>query len=552
MSNPILIREFVATLRSRKALWIQVVLAASFAALVALRWPSESRVQLSGTQSQEVFRLFGYGLLTAVLLMVPVFPATSIVREKNSGTLALLLNSSLSSTSIYLGKFLGVFCFVLLLVAISLPAAAACFAMGGVSLGSELGMLYLLLIIASAQIISLGLLISTYVNSNDAGMRATYGAVLLFTVITQGPYLFLQGKTGLLTWIADWLRCVSPIPAVMETLGQSGVGAQGIVAKTDVSTVYLALAAAMLLITSILTIRRLNFTIFDQARDAGVITDDLQLGARLGRRLLYLIDPQRRKAGIWWFVNPVMVKEFRTRRFGRFHWLLRLVASCAVLSLLLTLATTTGTMDWGVETIGGIMVVLQVTLIVLLTPSLAAGLISTEIESGGWDLLRMTPISVMRIISGKLFSVVWTLLLLLLATVPGYVVMVKIKPGLIGQVTDVVICLGLTAVFAMFVTAFVSSLFNRTAVATVASYVVLVLVCAGTMLFWLGRDAPFGPEIVENALKINPMAAALNVIDTPGFKNYQLLPDNWWIMGVTSGVCLMLFFARVIKLSRPD
>jgi hypothetical protein len=32
---------------------------------------------------------------------------------------------------------------------------------------------------------------------------------------------------------------------------------------------------------------------------------------------VFLVDPQRRKKGIGFFMNPVMVKEFRTRRFGR-------------------------------------------------------------------------------------------------------------------------------------------------------------------------------------------------------------------------------------------
>ncbi len=39
------------------------------------------------------------------------------------------------------------------------------------------------------------------------------------------------------------------------------------------------------------------------------------------RRMAYLVDPSRRKAGIPWWLNPVMVKEFRTRKFGRLHWL---------------------------------------------------------------------------------------------------------------------------------------------------------------------------------------------------------------------------------------
>ena len=60
---------------------------------------------------------------------------------------------------------------------------------------------------------------------------------------------------------------------------------------------------------------------------------------------------------------------------------------------------------------------LQTALVVLLTPSLAAGLIATERERGGWSLLRATPLSGWRIAMGKLTSVAWTLLLILAATV---------------------------------------------------------------------------------------------------------------------------------------
>src|SRR5262249_47039589 len=140
------------------------------------------------------------------------------------------------------------------------------------------------------------------------------------------------------------------------------------------------------------------------------------------RRFLYLADPQRRTRPIGPLTNPVMVKEFRCRRFGRLHWLLRLVAVCAVLSLGLAILTTTRTIDWDVPTIGGIMVLLQVALLVFTTPSLTAGLLSTERESGAWVLLQMTPMSVGRIIWGKLLSVILTVGLVLCATLPGYLV----------------------------------------------------------------------------------------------------------------------------------
>ena len=107
MSNPIIARELVGILRTRKAAAVQIAVAVLFALLVILRWPSDARVDFSGAQAQRVFRVFGYGLLGIVLLFVPVFPATSIVREQKSGTLALLLNSPMRPRSIYFGKMAG-------------------------------------------------------------------------------------------------------------------------------------------------------------------------------------------------------------------------------------------------------------------------------------------------------------------------------------------------------------------------------------------------------------------------------------------------------------
>jgi ABC-type transport system involved in multi-copper enzyme maturation permease subunit len=246
-----------------------------------------------------------------------------------------------------------------------------------------------------------------------------------------------------------------------------------------------------------------------------------------------------------------MVKEFRCRRFGRVHWLLRLVAICALASLGLTYLTTAGTLDWGVETIGSILVILQVALIILITPSLAAVLISGERESGGWQLLQMTPLSPGAILRGKLMSVVWTLALVLLATLPGYVVMIYIEPAMANQVRRVLLCLLLTAVFALAVSAGLGSLFRRTAPATMTAYAALLAICAGTMLVWAGRDAPFGHATVENVLKLNPVAAALSVIDAPGFQGYELIPANWWALGIVSAAMLVLLAVRTWRLVEP-
>jgi ABC-type transport system involved in multi-copper enzyme maturation permease subunit len=552
MADPIMARELVATFRTRRVFLLQCGLICLFAGLVIVRWPSEQHVALAGTRSQDVFRLFAYGLLTTMLLLLPVFPATNIVREKNRGTLALLFNTPLGPWRIYAGKFLAVLGLAGVVLILSLPAAAACYALGGLSLTAEFPKAYLVLALTALECAALGLCVSSYSNSLDEAVRWTYGLLLFVSVLSLGPHQFFQGSEGILADLGQWLRCLSPYAAMMSILGSGDVAAQGLQSSGDVARHFVVGSAIVTLVATVATVARLNHRIFDRSRAQGAISDDQSLAVRALRRVVFIVDPQRRARGIGWLVNPVMIKEFRCRRFGRLHWLLRLVAACAILSLALTYATTQGTLDWGVETIGGILVFMQVALLVLITPSLAAGLISGERETGGWTLLLMTPLSVYRILWGKLLSVILTLVLVLCATLPGYLVMVYIEPGLRFQVERVVICLAATAGFAMLLSAAVGSLFRRTAPATATAYAALLTVCAAPLLVWMGRDAPFGHAAVEAALSINPIAAALSVIRTPGFQDYDLLPANWWFMGIASAVSIVLLVVQTRNISRPQ
>jgi ABC-type transport system involved in multi-copper enzyme maturation permease subunit len=552
MFKAVVRRELASMLRRRRILLMQGGLVIVFGLLVALRWPTDARIALAGTRSRQVFQLFSYGLLATMLFLLPVFPSTSIVKEKQQGTLALLLNSPLGPFRIFFAKLASILVLAGFVLALSLPASSACYAMGGLSLYGDLFRMYLLLFLAALQYSVVALLISSFSNTIDGAVRTTYAAILLLSILTLGPHYFFQGTDGSVSDAGELLRCVSPFAALMSLTGTGDAANQGLLTNVDLAGRFTASSLAITLVGSIWTIARLNHAIFDRNRSAGRISDDQAASIRAVRRVFFLVDPQRRSRAISSLVNPLMVKEFRCRRFGRLHWLLRLVSVCALLSLGLTWAATAGTLDWGVETIGGIMVVMQVALVVLITPSLSAGLISSERESGGWQLLRASPISAGRIVWGKLLSVILPLVLILCATLPGYFVMVYIEPGMALQVRRVVVCLVATAVFAMMLSAAVGSLFIRTAAATAAAYGALLSICCLPLLMWLGRDAPFGHSTVEAALRINPVAAALSVIRMPGFQNYALIPANWWFLGVCSLLSLCVLLGQTYRISRPQ
>lgn len=524
-------------------------ISALLAFLVALRWPTDSQIALSGERAQQVFRLVSLGLLIILLLLLPVFPATSLVREKKQGTLALLLNTPLGPWRIYFGKLISALGLAFLLLTLSLPAMGACYAMGGLSL-PDLASVYLLLAMVSLLYSAIGLFVSCHAPTIDAAIKWTYAIILFLSVLSQAPHYFFQGTDGMMADIGEILRSLSPFAALMPILGAGDIGGQGLIA-TSITNDFIAHAVVLTVIASAVTIARINHRLFDQNRAAGSISNDQSSAVRTARRIFFLIDPQRRSLGIPRFMNPIMVKEFRCRRFGRLHWLLRLVAFFAVASLALTYAATAGTLDWGVETIGTILVVMQMSLIVLITPSLSACLISSERETRNWQLLQTTPLSIWKIATGKLASVAIPLIVLLGATIPGYAVMIYIEPGLELQIKRVAACLVATEIFAMLLSAAIGSQFKRTSTATATAYGALLSVCIIPLLFWLAQDAPFGRDTVERILIIDPIAATLSVIKAPGFGAYQLLPENWLVLTTASGMSLIVIALQLIRLSRP-
>ena len=198
LQNPIVQRELIGMMRTRKAIVIQASLVVLFALLLLLRWPVDPIADITGVKSMQVFKLFSYGILTALIFLVPVFPATSVIRERNSGTLALLLNSPMKPTEIYFGKLTGVMMFVMQLLILSIPSLAACFVMGGISMQQQVLPLYGVLLLAALQYSTMGLMVSCLAGSIDSALKITYGLVLFMSVVVLGPHLFLQGSTGAL------------------------------------------------------------------------------------------------------------------------------------------------------------------------------------------------------------------------------------------------------------------------------------------------------------------------------------------------------------------
>ena len=551
--NPVLYREYVSTFRSPRTFYLVFAPAFISALLVILKWPTDLVVSETGRRSLEVFALFGYGLGVLVCLLTPVTPAISLVRERIKGTLNLLLHTPLSPLSIYIGKLLGAVSLMILALVMALPAAGACYAMGGITLTDQMIPLFGVLLLAGIQLSAVALAVSSYSKNIDSAVRTAYAVMLVLVVGTLGPYQIFQGsENATKVLIAIWLRHLSPLPALTEVLGHGDVAGQGMVDESSSVVRYMIMAGVTIVVCAFLSMRRLHIRVFDESRAAGTMTQDRSNTEQMLRRLVFVVDPQRRSRSIGNWSNPVLIKEFRSRKFGRATWMLRMVAVCAVASIALTYFAASGVEDWTVEMIGALLVILQMALILLLAPGLSSGLLSAEIESGGWTMLRITPQSSFSIAFGKLLSVSWTMLLVLLATLPGYLVMIYVKPILKQQILMVVGSLLLATAFTVIVSAAIGSFFRKSTPATMMSYILLSALTAIPILIWMGRDAPFGRSTVEAALLFNPMSSALALMEAGGFQQYRLMPMNWYVMGGGCVIGLLVFWFQVARNCRPD
>lgn len=630
-TNPIVGREMLGLLRRYATVAIFIALAAALSLVVLVMWPEG--VATAG-QARQVFRVFMYGLLVSLLLAVPAYPATAIVRERNAGTLALLLTSPLKPASIIVGKLSAALGFVALLLVLSLPASMACFVMGHIEVAHVLGA-YLVLLLLACQLAMIGLVVSSYARTTDSALRITYGVVLALTVLTLIPYQMLQTyMAGPVGTIGRWLYTASPVPAIAKLVGDAGFASFGGRQDFDPIARYCLLAVITIAICGFWLTRRLRPRLLDRSRSTAKVTEERSTSERAFRRLMFLFDPQRRERLIGWsplqlmisgaafaaftavavylfrdvyaamgglegevaapgspadpmsfaekftrvllacipamfailagfsFLfglaggHPVIVKEFRSRALGRSSWMMRLIGLCLIVSIGLTYLTA----SWSgtavhverADYLGGVLVVFQMALIVLITPALSAGLISVELESGGWQLMQTTRLAPRQIVFGKLISVATTVLLLLLATVPGYLVLLVVNQQYMPMVIEVLITLGLTALFTLLLGAACSSLFRKTAATTTTAYLVLLGLCVGTLVFWLGEGMLFGRSLVEPVLAANPVAAGLSAMKVPGFAQYQIVETNWKVLGIGSAVAAAALWLRVWWLSRPQ
>jgi len=176
----------------------------------------------------------------------------------------------------------------------------------------------------------------------------------------------------------------------------------------------------------------------------------------------------------------------------------------------------------GVDMVGEFYIMLTVILfavIALMVPAMNAGVIASEREKQTLDLLLCTPMSARKIITGKLLSNLTFVAFLLVLVMPVFAILYLFGSLSIWTILKLLLFMMISAYACASVAVFFSGLFKRTSIATILSYVALLLFVVLTLIigaliytrFMMSVSSTGMESYIPFLWKINPVYALIEM-----------------------------------------
>lgn len=205
MINPILERELKARMRTWKTpilLLIYLFFIGLFVAFFFIINEESNRYGLGGTFNPNtainIFNLILISQFVLLMLVLPIFTATSISGERERQTLDLLLCTDLSPWKIIFGKITSALSFVFLLIIAAMPFMSIVFLFGGITI-LDIIKVVLFYMITAILVSSIGLYCSARFKRVVTSIIASYFIMsLLFvgTLIAYGLFIVILNARG--------------------------------------------------------------------------------------------------------------------------------------------------------------------------------------------------------------------------------------------------------------------------------------------------------------------------------------------------------------------
>jgi len=432
LPGPIFNVELITS--ARRTRYYLVRLAYSGALLIAF-WTTCSEPWYSGPSqlsttanlTAQFFVAFSWIQIIAVLALGPAIAAGTIASERQRRTIEYLFASTLSNGEIVFGKLLARLLHLVVVVLVGVPVLALAMMLGGIA-PEALLVLTIITLSTAVTVTTLSIALSVWTTRPRDAISRAYLVLAAFLIIPPVLYAFMQSTTGLQFSIApliavnDQLLAAHPLWVLGSAVFQASTAntadawlAVGAMVRNHAIATVLAGAAAALLV------RRVHL------RQAG----------RAPRRQWRWRQRLRPAMG----ERPVFWKEAFAPSRGGLGIIGMIAVALLVGVVLLVLGWSyisyleNSSDHWAKESfIGAVLSVGTVAgcLLVLVLLVRAASVITSEKESGSWDVLLSTPLSPGEIVGGKVFGSMASLwpALLLMALIWSFALLVDPPIGL--------------------------------------------------------------------------------------------------------------------------
>lgn len=544
--NPVLRKDLLGLLRLKRVAAIQVFFVFVLAMLVLVTWPQQGVVSLASRGQDNLLLGLIIGQLVLLMLFVPGIAAVSLTEEKEQNTLEMLYASRLSAAQIIFGKIGSAVAYPLLLLVTGLPFVGLLYYRGDVDL-MGLAWAYLILVVTAVFLAAVSLAISAVSRQTSTALVFAYVlALVLCGGVLVPAAIMLESQQGLNAMVLHYSRSVSPVAAALSLLRPNLNDVGGEIHQLPPAwQVFVPFALAAIAGSFVLLVVRLRKPPNRPEALGGGGHDQAQRS--LARKLMYLIDDKKIRKPFG-SVNPVLGKESRTSPLRSGRWMIRIFYGSLFLSLGLALMSLYGGTEHGdlLNYVARVLVVLQIGVIALVDPSLTAPAVSTELETGTWEVLRLTPLSGNKIFWGKFLPAFLPALLPILALVPAYGAVCYINFAYIQLILLLIPLLVMAVALCCVVGLLCSTLFDSTARATVVSYVVIAAWFILPMFAWWAAGTQIDQRLGEILSLPSPIVVA-QVLLTPDAPDIRRVWSEHLI--VMGAACVLLLIVARVRLT---
>lgn len=562
IANPLLKRELISILRTRRAFWLLVLVVASSSLLPLLNWPSGGQVSFDVYRLRETFLIFTVTLLLVSALIVPASTAGAFAGERERNTYELLYTTLLPPLAIVVAKLLASTGYILLILVATGPAACVLHLQGGISFD----MLVRTFLVILTAVLSSGLICLTCsIRSRrvlHAVLRGVFwvvgwggGFMLLFLAILFAVHGLLWGQEPSYQRWGFVMAFAAPVAVVSVT---ENFGRARVPLGFEFWNLYVMYATSVGLGHLVYLLWRVRHPDISAGGPPWLMRWRARFGRRrprppgLRRSLFTRLVLELGDRGVSGLQNPVFLKEVRSEFFGRLWF--RRAAFWLTLVILGLMAFVPArfvqrTVVVGCTFLGALALVL---------PGLLATCMSREIDQGNLDALRGSLMPLRRVLGGKCLAGVFGVAGIVAAGVVVHVLLYAVgfvSPGLfrdldgggmagrlVPMILVTLVVFPLTLFFLSSFSLLASVLARSTLAALIGAYSGLAVVLVGwpLLVFLVTNESRWGEQLVAGT---NPFVGWVYCFE--GFyRRGASRFDNW--VEVVAGLVLLYGFLTAV------